>query len=57
MRITAEHFGGRTTTYYLIVGRGPNESAYAVQQKAAAEYRRLHGLGARIVAFSINCAD
>jgi hypothetical protein len=55
VRITAEHFGGRTTTHYLIVGRGPNESAYAVQLKAAAEYRRKFGCSSRIVAFAANC--
>jgi hypothetical protein len=29
----------------------------AVQNRAAAEYRRKHGLGARIVAFHINCGE
>jgi hypothetical protein len=56
IRITAEHFGGRTSTHYLVVGRGPKESAYSVQLKAAAEYRRKFGTSSRIVAFCINCA-
>jgi hypothetical protein len=56
VRITVEHFGGRTSTHYLIVGRGPKESAYSVQLKAAAEYRRKFGTSSRIVSFCINCA-
>jgi hypothetical protein len=56
VRITAEHFGGRTTTHYVIVGRAAGESAYAVQLRAAAEYRRRHGVSSRIVAFCINCS-
>jgi hypothetical protein len=56
VRITAEHFGGRTSTHYLIVGRAAGESAYAVQLRAAAEYRRKFGVSSRIVSFCINCA-
>jgi hypothetical protein len=47
-------FGGRVTRHLLVVGRGPKESALAVQHKAAAEYRRKFGLASRIVAFEIN---
>jgi hypothetical protein len=57
VKITAEHFGGRTSTHYLIVGRGPNEGPLAVQNRAAEEYRRIHGFGSRIVAFHIGCGD
>jgi hypothetical protein len=56
VRITAEHFGGRTTTHTVIVGRAEGESCLAVQNRAADEYRRRWGYSARIVAFHINCA-
>jgi hypothetical protein len=46
VRITAEHFGGRTTTHYVIVGRAAGESCLTVQNRAADEYRRKHGLAA-----------
>jgi hypothetical protein len=55
--VQVEHFGGRTSTHWVVVPRYPNESCLTVQQRAAAEYRRKHGLAARIVAFRLNCAD
>jgi hypothetical protein len=56
VRITAEHFGGRVTTHYVVVGRAAGESCLAVQNRAADEYRRRWGYSARIVAFAINCS-
>jgi hypothetical protein len=55
VKITAEHFGGRTSTHYVVVGRGPGEGVLTVRERAAAEYRRKFGLGTRIVAFEVNC--
>jgi hypothetical protein len=57
VRLTVEHFGGRTSTHYVVVGRAAHEGPLAVQNRADDEYRRKHGYGTRIVAFGIKCGE